>query len=99
MAQLERDKGALKRAEEQVNVLRKAQGQLKWEKEILEEKFSQLEADRDVIYRKFISAISQVQQRSTFKNMLFERQVRALGENLEKREAQLNEVGQMQDFL
>ncbi|CAG0902169.1 unnamed protein product [Cyprideis torosa] len=92
VSSLEREKGALKSAEEQVNALRRTVGQLKWQKDMLEERFSTLERERDDLHKRLVAVVSQVQQRSSFKNLLLERQVKTLGEDLEKREAQLNEV-------
>ena len=44
------------------------------------------------MYKKFVKAIHDVQQKSNLKNLLLEKKLGALGETLEKKEAQLNEV-------
>jgi len=44
------------------------------------------------LYKKFVKAIHDVQQKSNLKNLLLEKKLGALGDTLEKKEAQLNEV-------
>ena len=44
------------------------------------------------MYKKFVKAIHEVQQKSNFKNLLLEKKLGALADTLEKKEAQLNEV-------
>lgn len=48
--------------------------------------------ERDELYQKFVKAIHDVQQKSNLKNLLLEKKLSALGDTLEKKEAQLNEV-------
>ena len=52
----------------------------------------QVQQERDELYRKFVKAIHEVQQKSNFKNLLLEKKLNALADTLEKKEAQLNEV-------
>ena len=51
-----------------------------------------MQQERDELYRKFVKAIHEVQQKSNFKNLLLEKKLNALADTLEKKEAQLNEV-------
>ncbi len=51
-----------------------------------------MQQERDELYRKFVKAIHEVQQKSNFKNLLLEKKLGALADTLEKKEAQLNEV-------
>jgi hypothetical protein len=44
------------------------------------------------LYKRFVKAIHDVQQKSNLKNLLLEKKLGALGDTLEKKEAQLNEV-------
>ena len=44
------------------------------------------------MYKRFVKAIHDVQQKSNLKNLLLEKKLGALGDTLEKKEAQLNEV-------
>lgn len=51
-----------------------------------------MQSERDELYAKFVKAIHEVQQKSSFKNLLLEKKLGALSDTLEKKEAQLNEV-------
>mmetsp|Transcript_21580 Transcript_21580/g.35747 ORF Transcript_21580/g.35747 Transcript_21580/m.35747 type:complete len:503 (-) Transcript_21580:103-1611(-) len=65
---------------------------LQWEHEVLEQRFGQLQRERDDLYNKFESTIYEVQQKAGFKNLLLERKLEAVHESLEKKDAQLSEV-------
>lgn len=52
----------------------------------------QTQDERDELYKKFVKAVHEVQQKSNFKNLLLEKKLGALADTLEKKEAQLNEV-------
>lgn len=66
--------------------------QKEWEYEVLQQRFAELEKERDELYNNFVKTIYDVQQKSGFKNLLLEKKLGALSEQLEKKEAQLNEV-------
>merc|ERR1712130_793337 len=65
---------------------------LKWENEVLEQRFKKLEAERDNLHKNFVSAVQEVVQKANFKKLLLERKVVALADSLEKKDAQLNEI-------
>ena len=65
---------------------------LKWEHEVLTQRFETTVNERDELYKKFVKAIHDVQQKSNLKNLLLEKKLGALGDTLEKKDAQLNEV-------
>ncbi|RNA05776.1 growth arrest-specific 8-like, partial [Brachionus plicatilis] len=65
---------------------------LGWEHEVLTQRFEGTVKERDELYKKFVKAIHDVQQKSNLKNLLLEKKLGALGDTLEKKEAQLNEV-------
>lgn len=65
---------------------------LKWEQEVLEQKFKKLQQERDELHDKFLNAIQEVQQKSIFKNVLLEKKLQALEELVEKKDAKLSEV-------
>jgi hypothetical protein len=56
------------------------------------QRFAKVEAERDALHAKFEKAIFDVQRKSGLKNMVLERKLEALGDELEKKEAQLGEV-------
>uniref|UniRef100_A0A9J7Y0W5 Dynein regulatory complex subunit 4 n=2 Tax=Cyprinus carpio TaxID=7962 RepID=A0A9J7Y0W5_CYPCA len=51
-----------------------------------------VQLERDELYMKFTKAIQEVQQKSSFKNLLLESKLSALNDTLKKKEAQLSEV-------
>ena len=65
---------------------------LRWEHEVLEQRFAQVQRERDELYDRFVKAIHEVQQKSGLKNILLEKKLSTLADALEKKEAQLNEV-------
>ena len=52
----------------------------------------QTQGERDELYKKFVKAIQEIQQKSGLKNLLLEKKLATLADSLEKKEAQLNEV-------
>jgi len=58
---------------------------LRWEHEVLEQRFSQTQQERDNLYQKFIKAINEVQQKTGFKNALLEKKLRVMEEAIERK--------------
>ena len=58
---------------------------LRWEHEVLEQRFAQTQQERDDLYRKFIKAINEVQQKTGFKNALLEKKLRVMEEAIERK--------------
>ncbi|XP_022345957.2 dynein regulatory complex subunit 4-like [Crassostrea virginica] len=92
LANYEKDKETLRMTKARLKVTEEEQRALKWEHEVLEQRFEKTQDERDDLYRKFVKAIHEVQQKSNFKNLLLEKKLGALADTLEKKEAQLNEV-------
>ncbi|XP_064393127.1 dynein regulatory complex subunit 4-like [Halichondria panicea] len=92
LANYERDKVSLANAKARLKVQESELKSLIWEHEVLEQRFAQIQKERDDLYSKFVKAIHEVQQKTGFKNLLLEKKLTALADSLEKKEAQLNEV-------
>ncbi|XP_071083552.1 dynein regulatory complex subunit 4-like [Haliotis cracherodii] len=92
LANYEKDKETLRMTKARLRVTEDDFRALKWEHEVLEQRFQKTQEERDDLYRKFVKAIHEVQQKSNFKNLLLEKKLNALADTLEKKEAQLNEV-------
>eukprot|EP00118_Oscarella_pearsei_P025925 m.309054 g.309054 ORF g.309054 m.309054 type:complete len:487 (+) comp45380_c0_seq1:53-1513(+) len=92
LANYEKDKSSLASAKARLRVQDQELKALQWEHEVLEQRFGQIEKERDDLYSKFVKAILEVQQRTGFKNLLLEKKLTAIANTLEKKEAQLNEV-------
>ncbi|XP_065601402.1 dynein regulatory complex subunit 4 isoform X2 [Cyrtonyx montezumae] len=75
-----------------LKVTQKELKDLQWEHEVLEQRFSKVQAERDELYQKFTKAINEVQQKTGFKNLLLERKLKGLLDVLEKKEVELSEV-------
>lgn len=92
LANYEKDKASLASAKARLKVMDQEHRDLQWEHEVLEQRFEKMQKERDELYRKFVKAIHEVQQKSNFKNLLLEKKLGSLADTLEKKEAQLNEV-------
>merc|ERR1712241_152898 len=92
LSNYEKDKEMLRMTKARLKLMSEDFKSLKWEHEVLEQRFQKTQDERDELYRKFIKAIHEVQQKSNFKNLLLEKKLAALADTLEKKEAQLNEV-------
>ncbi|NXM81648.1 DRC4 protein, partial [Oenanthe oenanthe] len=87
-----RDKEALMTSKAHLKITQKELKDLQWEHEVLEQRFSKVQEERDQLYQKFTRAINEVQQKSGFKNLLLERKLQGLIDLLEKKEVELSEV-------
>ncbi|XP_056135035.1 dynein regulatory complex subunit 4 [Lampris incognitus] len=92
LSSYEKDKTLLASTKASLKVTKKDLTDLKWEHEVLVQRFSEVEKERNELYNKFTKAILEVQQKCGFKNLLLERKQEAMTETLVKKEAQLNAV-------
>ncbi|XDA82981.1 hypothetical protein R6Z07F_012876 [Ovis aries] len=88
----ERDKQILVCTKARLKVTEKELKSLRWEHEVLEQRFIKVQQERDDLYQKFTTAILEVQQKAGFRNLILERKVQALVAAVEKKEVQFNEV-------
>jgi polyhydroxyalkanoate synthesis regulator phasin len=87
-----KDKALLASTRARLKDLDENHKKLEWEHEVLTQRNETAVKERDELYKKFVRAIHDVQQKSNLKNLLLEKKLGALGDTLEKKEAQLNEV-------
>lgn len=92
LANYDKDKMSLQNTKARLMVLEEQNRQLQWEHEVLQQRFSMVHKERDELYDKFESTIYDVQQKTGFKNLLLEKKIESLDEELQKRDAQLSEV-------
>ncbi|KAB0405033.1 hypothetical protein E2I00_013566, partial [Balaenoptera physalus] len=83
---------SLKCTKARLKVTEKELKSLRWEHEVLEQRFTKVQQERDELYRKFTAAVLEVQQKVGFQNLVLERKVQALATVVEKKEVQFNEV-------
>ncbi|KAJ3083031.1 Dynein regulatory complex subunit 4, partial [Quaeritorhiza haematococci] len=88
----EKDKMSLHNAKARLKVLEEKHKQLSWEHEVMEQRFMQVQKERDELYENFVERIIGVQQKTGFKNLILEKKVGSLKETLEKKELQVNEI-------
>ncbi|XP_076328436.1 growth arrest specific protein 8 isoform X2 [Tachypleus tridentatus] len=88
----EKDKASLANTKTRLRKVNEDFKESMWEKEVLEQRFRKVEEERDTLYKKFVSAIHDVQQKASLKNLLLEKQLSSIEELLEKKEAQLSEM-------
>merc|ERR1711935_161293 len=92
LANYEKDKRCLKNSQTRLAAQKEEMKELKWEHEVLEQRFQKLQAERDNLHANFVSSVQEVVQKANFKKLLLERKVVALADSLEKKDAQLNEI-------
>ncbi|NXF29083.1 DRC4 protein, partial [Nyctibius bracteatus] len=92
LARYDKDKEALTNTKAHLKVTQKELKDLQWEHEVLVQRFSRVQAERDELYQKFTKAINEVQQKAGFKNLLLECKLKGLLGVLEKKEVELSEV-------
>merc|ERR1719370_1189440 len=92
LANYEKDKRCLKNSQTRLAAQKEEMKELKWEHEVLEQRFQKLQAERDDLHKNFVTAVQEVVQKANFKKLLLERKVVALADSLEKKDAQLNEI-------
>ncbi|XP_007468522.1 PREDICTED: growth arrest-specific protein 8 [Lipotes vexillifer] len=88
----ERDKQMLLCTKARLKVTEKELKSLQWEHEVLEQRFIQVQQERDGLYGKFTAAILEVQQKVGLRNLVLERKVQALAAAVEEEETQFREV-------
>lgn len=92
LANYEKDKMSLTQTKARLLNAEKQIKNLEWENEVLAQRFSKVQSERDDLYDKFEASIYDVQQKTGLKSMLLERRLEAVGQQLEMKEAQLAEV-------
>ena len=85
----EKDKNTLITTKAKLKVISKELEELRWDHEVLQQKFNQVSKERDEIQERFSTAILEIQQKAGLKYMLLEKKILALREELEEREAAL----------
>mmetsp|Transcript_26219 Transcript_26219/g.37282 ORF Transcript_26219/g.37282 Transcript_26219/m.37282 type:complete len:466 (+) Transcript_26219:13-1410(+) len=79
-------------SKDQLVVLEEHIKNLSWEQEIQEQKFSRMKEERDELKNRLHKTIYNVQQKTGFKNLLLEKKLEAMSQDLEKTESALAEV-------
>ena len=92
LGEYNRDRATLSSTKARLLVVEDKLKGLRWEHEVLLQRYEMVHAERDELYQRFQRTIYDVQQKSGFRNLLLERKLEAVAGELERQDAQLNEV-------
>eukprot|EP00250_Pteridium_aquilinum_P001330 c1153_g1_i1 orf=158-1591(+) len=95
LANYEKDKLSLQQSRTALAEHSKQLKNLEFEKGALQQRFDEVRNERDELYNRFENGVFELQQKSNLKNLLIQRKVQVLEENLEKKDAQIAEVTAM----
>lgn len=92
LKEYQKDKRVLDTYKGKLLVKEEMMNKLKWKTEVMEQQFVGVKVERDQLYEQFQKAIHSVKQKSSFKNLLIEKKLAAMNEQLEKAEAHTGEI-------
>lgn len=92
LAHYERDRAALKTAKQELRQLEQRYKTLTWEHEVLGQRFTKLDEDRNLIFDQYSNSLQEIQQKAVFKRVLLHRKLEVVQSLLERKDAQLGEV-------
>lgn len=92
LSNYEKDKVSLSNCKSRLKVQGEQLNALTWEHEVVQQRFAQVEKERDDLYDKFVKTIYDVQQKSGFQHLLLQKKVGALQDKMEKKDVRLNEL-------
>jgi hypothetical protein len=92
LANFQKNKVSLQNTKRRLAESEKTLRNVEWEHEVQTQRFARVASERDALRAKFEKAIFDVQQKSGLQHMVLERKLECLGDELEKKEAQLGEV-------
>jgi myosin heavy subunit len=82
----------LKEVKEKLKDLEEVSKNVSWEYEIMNQKAEKLKIERDELRRRLETSIYDVQQKAGFRNIVLDKKIQAMTQDLEKTEAALSEV-------
>jgi len=92
LSNYEMDKLSLQRAKNVISLQKKEVKELKYEEEVHKQENDSLRMERDKLLSSFTKALSEIQQKSSMKNLLLEQKLDKLTDLLEIKDAQFNEL-------
>lgn len=95
LANYEKDKASLGNCKSRLRVQEEQLNALTWEHEVVQQRFAQVEKERDELYDKFVKTIYDVQQKSGFQHLILQKKVGALVDKMEKKDGKLNELNEI----
>jgi len=92
LATHEKDRVTLRQTKSRLAAAEKQIKNVEWEAEVLQQRFAEVEAERDDLHGRFERGVHEAQRKAGLRSALLERKLEALSEHLEAKEAQLGEV-------
>lgn len=92
LAQYKLDKALLARIQAELKSLEERIKNLEWEQEVATQKLAAASEEKDAVENRLHATIYEVQQKQGFKNLLLEKKLTAMTQDLEKTESALAEV-------
>jgi len=92
LAVYEKEQVQLEETKKALILLEEKNKNLTWEEEIMQQKYTKIKEETDELKQKLESTIYSVQQKTGFKNLLLEKKLEAMSQDLEKTESALAEV-------
>ena len=88
----EEEKASLRAAKARLLVVESRFSALKWEDEVLRQRHAEVVTQRDALKKRFATVAGEVKQKAQFKALLLEKKLDAVAEQLEARDAQLDDA-------
>ena len=88
----ERDKKELREVKAKILTTDEEYKKVEWEREVLEQRYAKVKAERDALYSNLQSAVYEVQQKAGFKNMLLNKKTNLLKKKLDTNAVMLGEA-------
>jgi len=88
----ERDKKELREVKAKILTTDEELKKVEWEREVLEQRYGKVKAERDSLYSNLQSAVYEVQQKAGFKNMLLNKKTNLLQKKLDTNAVMLGEA-------
>lgn len=87
-----KEKSELRAVKAKLLVVESQLQSLKWDNEVLSQRYNAVTSQRDTLKAKFTSVAADVKQKAQFKTLLLEKKLSAITETLEARDAQLDDA-------
>ncbi|GMH84638.1 hypothetical protein TrVE_jg2987 [Triparma verrucosa] len=92
LTKYKKEKEDLKKTKARLVVVENQYQSLKWQHQVLQQRYSSVDSERKDLHSKFISTIYEAQQKSGFRNLILEKKLTGMNQIAEQQNASVNEV-------
>ncbi|GMH93213.1 hypothetical protein TL16_g12564 [Triparma laevis f. inornata] len=92
LTKYKKEKEDLKRTKARLVVVENQYQSLKWQHQVLQQRYTSVDSERKDLHDKFISTIYEAQQKSGFRNLILEKKLTGMNQIAEQQNAAVNEV-------